>query len=155
MDYSKIMLALDLAVKAHNVQQRRGVIGAYIHHPVAVARMVFKAGLSEDAVIAAILHDTVEDTWVTIEHLMCLDWVSDRVIALVYGMTKQEARGETSSGALARVIESGDKELICIKLFDVAHNLQVAPGDYWPGMEESLISYRARTKKLLVALKKV
>ena len=53
--------ALIFAARKHEGQTRKGSDTPYITHPVAVAAMVHEAGGGEDAVVAALLHDTVED----------------------------------------------------------------------------------------------
>ncbi|MDN3018322.1 HD domain-containing protein [Paenibacillus sp. BSR1-1] len=59
--------ALQVASKAHQNQFRKNTDIPYIAHPASVGMLVLKAGYSEDIVAAAILHDTVEDTELTLE----------------------------------------------------------------------------------------
>lgn len=61
--------ALQIASQAHNGQFRKGMKIPYITHPVAVGLILMKAGYSDELVAAGILHDTVEDTDVTIEEI--------------------------------------------------------------------------------------
>lgn len=61
--------ALQVASKAHQNQFRKNTDIPYIAHPAAVGMMVMKAGYDEDVVAAAILHDTVEDTDLTLEDI--------------------------------------------------------------------------------------
>lgn len=61
--------ALEFATKAHEGQVRKGSKVPYITHPVSVAELVEKFGGSEQAQVAALLHDTIEDTEVTFEEL--------------------------------------------------------------------------------------
>ena len=58
--------AFETARAAHVNQTRRSGEG-YINHPVAVAKIVADIGLDETTVVAALLHDAVEDTEVTLE----------------------------------------------------------------------------------------
>ncbi|MBD3421247.1 MAG: HD domain-containing protein [Chitinivibrionales bacterium] len=58
----KIFDAIEYASLAHHGQFRKGMSLPYIFHPIEVARIVFDAGGAEDQVIAALLHDVVEDT---------------------------------------------------------------------------------------------
>lgn len=53
--------ALAFALDAHDGQVRKGTEVPYISHPLGVASLVMEAGGSEDEVIAALLHDAVED----------------------------------------------------------------------------------------------
>lgn len=58
--------AIALAAQAHDGQKDRDGID-YIHHPLRVMESVRKAGFGEAYLIVAVLHDTIEDTWVTEE----------------------------------------------------------------------------------------
>jgi (p)ppGpp synthase/HD superfamily hydrolase len=53
--------AVALAAEVHRTQRRKGTRIPYISHPLAVAALVIEAAGSEDVVIAALLHDAVED----------------------------------------------------------------------------------------------
>lgn len=61
--------ALQLASKSHEGQYRKNTDIPYIIHPVAVGMLLMKHGYSEEIVAAGILHDTVEDTPLTIEEI--------------------------------------------------------------------------------------
>jgi (p)ppGpp synthase/HD superfamily hydrolase len=54
--------ALKTAAKAHEKQYRKGTDIPYVTHPIAVGMILIKAGYSDELVAAGILHDTVEDT---------------------------------------------------------------------------------------------
>lgn len=61
--YTEVLI---FAAKAHDTQLRKYTKAPYITHPVAVAQMVHSFGGTDEMVAAALLHDTVEDTDVTI-----------------------------------------------------------------------------------------
>lgn len=61
--------ALDFATKAHGEQKRKYTNDPYIVHPIEVADIVAEYLDREDAYIAALLHDVVEDTDVTLEDI--------------------------------------------------------------------------------------
>lgn len=61
--------ALKIASKSHEGQYRKKTDIPYITHPVAVGMMLLKSGYSEEIVAAGILHDTVEDTPVTLDEI--------------------------------------------------------------------------------------
>jgi len=61
--------AIELAVKAHEQQKRKGTETAYIVHPFSVAVILARAGCSDETIAAGILHDTVEDTPVEIHSI--------------------------------------------------------------------------------------
>src|ERR1044071_4662372 len=77
--------ALNLALKAHDGQLRASG-EPYIIHPIAVAELVAGWGLDHEAVMAALLHDVVEDTPVTLAELKAQ--FGDKVGELVDGVTK-------------------------------------------------------------------
>jgi (p)ppGpp synthase/HD superfamily hydrolase len=68
--YSSMLYdAIELAARAHHKQVRKGTEMPYIVHPLAVAGLLIRAGSPEPMVIAALLHDVVEDTPVTVEEI--------------------------------------------------------------------------------------
>jgi len=61
--------ALQMAAVAHEGQYRKNTKIPYIAHPAAVGLILQKAGYKEELVAAGILHDTVEDTEITLEDI--------------------------------------------------------------------------------------
>src|SRR5207237_3593873 len=80
--------ALEMAAEAHEGQFRKGTEIPYISHPAAVGLMLAKAGCSDDVVAAGILHDTVEDTYVTLEQIR--QAFGERVAAIVEGCSEPD-----------------------------------------------------------------
>jgi guanosine-3',5'-bis(diphosphate) 3'-pyrophosphohydrolase len=124
--------AIDFATKAHAGQKRKSG-EPYIIHPLAVANTLVEWGMDIDTVLAGVLHDTVEDTDVTlkdIENLFGAD-----VAFLVDGVTKvSQARAgmrnlesylpQTTDNLSKLLIAVGqDVRVIIIKLADRLHNL--------------------------------
>lgn len=66
---SDLAPAMDFATKAHAGQVRKYTGERYIHHPIAVARLVASVTDDKNMIIAAILHDTVEDTDTTLDEI--------------------------------------------------------------------------------------
>lgn len=66
MVYAK---AIQTALKAHEQQFRKIDASPYVIHPLEVGMLLSKYGLSDDIVIAGILHDTVEDTALTLSDI--------------------------------------------------------------------------------------
>ena len=60
--------AIDIATKAHHGQKRKSG-EPYIIHPIAVAATLIDWGMDIDSVLAGVLHDTVEDTDITLEDI--------------------------------------------------------------------------------------
>ena len=84
-DMERIGKALDFATAAHDGQFRKSG-EPYITHPIHVAKILASYESDSDAIIAALLHDTVEDTDVTIEDVK--REFGENVMQLVDGVTK-------------------------------------------------------------------
>ena len=120
--------AWEVGASAHAGQTRKSG-EPYITHPVAVARILAELGLDVEALIAAILHDTIEDTPLTREELA--GEFGQTVADLVDGVTKldklkfrdrQEAAAESFRKMLLAM--SRDLRVIMIKLADRLHNMR-------------------------------
>src|SRR5947207_760549 len=81
----EIHQALDLAVQAHDGQLRASG-EPFIVHPIAVAETVAEWGLDYEAIVAALLHDVVEDTGITLGQIT--ESFGSKVAELVDGVTK-------------------------------------------------------------------
>ena len=68
-DFMRLYEAIQLTLKAHAGQVRKLDGDIYAAHPLEVGMMLLKMNASEDVVIAGLLHDTVEDTYVTLEDI--------------------------------------------------------------------------------------
>jgi guanosine-3',5'-bis(diphosphate) 3'-pyrophosphohydrolase len=71
-DVARLIKAADFAALKHRMQRRKDAEASpYINHPLALARVLkLEAGVTDvDVLVAAILHDTVEDTETTVEEL--------------------------------------------------------------------------------------
>jgi guanosine-3',5'-bis(diphosphate) 3'-pyrophosphohydrolase len=72
MNALRLLQAIDFAADKHRAQRRKSAEGVpYINHPIGVARLLAEVGgvEDEDVLMAAILHDTLEDTATTREEL--------------------------------------------------------------------------------------
>jgi guanosine-3',5'-bis(diphosphate) 3'-pyrophosphohydrolase len=79
--------AYELLAEKHGGQKQRINGAPYVEHPAAVARDVSEAGFEPETVAAALLHDILEDSDVTVEELR--ERFGDRVAALVEAMTDE------------------------------------------------------------------
>ncbi|MCC4603903.1 bifunctional (p)ppGpp synthetase/guanosine-3',5'-bis(diphosphate) 3'-pyrophosphohydrolase [Xanthomonas campestris pv. badrii] len=120
--------AWEVGATAHAGQTRKSG-EPYITHPVAVAGVLAELGLDMESLIAAILHDTIEDTPLTREELA--SEFGEAVAELVDGVTKldklkfrdrQEAAAESFRKMLLAM--SRDLRVIMIKLADRLHNMR-------------------------------
>ncbi len=131
-----IHAALDMAQKAHR-EQRRASGEPYLVHCLAVAEIVHHLNLDHEAVAAAILHDVVEDTDVSLETIASA--FGNDVAALVDGVTKMghidEIRGVAPDRSSAEISHSEsvrklllamaeDVRVVLIKLADRLHNMR-------------------------------
>ncbi len=125
---SDINRAYRVASDAHRSQMRRSG-ESYINHPLAVAQIVADIGLDEISVAAALLHDAVEDTEITL-----IDVERDfgpEVAAIVDGVTKLErvrfdSREEQQAATMRKMLVAMAKDLrvLVIKLADRLHNMR-------------------------------
>ncbi len=83
-----LFAAIEFAVRAHAGQCRKGTSVPYIVHPLAVGRILAEAGCVQEIVIAGFLHDTVEDTSVTLDEIRAE--FSARVAELVAAVTESD-----------------------------------------------------------------
>src|ERR1700722_9914529 len=127
-DTSMIVEAGRTAAAAHEGQCRRSG-EPYITHPVAVATIVAELGLDEQTVAAALLHDAVEDTGLTLETIQ--ETFGEGVARVVDGVTKldrlQFNSKEAQQAATIRkmlVAMADDWRVLLIKLADRLHNMR-------------------------------
>ena len=127
-DIERMKKAYEIAKDAHEGQFRRSG-EPYIIHPVQVAKILYGLGMDSDSMIAALLHDVVEDTELTKEDVK-KDFGED-VAELVEGVTKlgkvplftkEEQQAENVRKMLMAM--SQDIRVIIIKLADRIHNMR-------------------------------
>ena len=127
-DLDRLRRAYEMAKEAHAGQERK-TGDPYIKHPLAVALMLAEYGLDEDTIVAAFLHDTVEDTNVTLPQLA--QEFGEEVALLIDGVTKLDrvrySNREQAQAATIRkmvVAMAQDVRVLLIKLFDRLHNMR-------------------------------
>ncbi len=127
-DLSKIISAYEFAAKAH-ANQFRSSGEPYITHPLAVSFILLELGMDTDTICAAMLHDVVEDTDVTLEEVkkrfgqdvaMLVDGVTK--LGKIPLFTKEEQQAENVRKILLAM--SQDIRVIIIKLCDRLHNMR-------------------------------
>lgn len=128
-DKKLIRKAFDVAVDAHKDQRRKSG-EAYIFHPIAVAKIVAsEIGLGATSIAAALLHDVVEDTPITVHDIEKL--FNPKVAQLVEGLTKislvqKDLNASIQAENFRKMILTlnDDVRVILIKLADRLHNMQ-------------------------------
>jgi guanosine-3',5'-bis(diphosphate) 3'-pyrophosphohydrolase len=116
-----------LTAERFHAGQSRKSGDPYITHPLAVTTILADIGMTEPTLVAALLHDTVEDTPYTLDELR-KDF-GDEVAALVDGVTKLDKvkYGDTAQAETIRkmvVAMSRDIRVLVIKLADRLHNMR-------------------------------
>jgi (p)ppGpp synthase/HD superfamily hydrolase len=119
-----ILRAIDFATNAHGTQLRRYSGRAYIEHPIAVARLVARFEHDEDMLMAAVLHDTVEDTPVTLNEVE--QEFGREVAALVSDLT-DVSKPDDGNRKTRKAIDlehswSASPRAKTVKLMDLVHN---------------------------------
>ena len=124
----KIEKSFNLACDAHKGQVRKSG-EAYIHHPLSAASLLADFQLDHESIMAAILHDVIEDTEIGKENLKKSFGV--KVAELVDGVSKLDklsfsTKEEADAANLRKMIlaMSQDIRVILIKLADRKHNLE-------------------------------
>jgi guanosine-3',5'-bis(diphosphate) 3'-pyrophosphohydrolase len=123
-----VQRAYEFARQAHRDQIR--VSGeAFISHPLAVARILAESGFDPTTVSAALLHDVIEDTPVTLDELRAE--FGDEIASLVDGVTKLErlrfhSREAQQAATLRKMIiaMASDIRVLVIKIADRLHNMR-------------------------------
>lgn len=128
VNVQRLRAAFEYAEKAHGMQKRKDG-SPYITHPIAASEIIAEMGLDEDAIIAAILHDVMEDTPVIYEDLVkkfgpsvatIVDGVT-KLTRVVY-TTKEEEQMENLRKMLMAMAK--DIRVILIKIADRLHNMR-------------------------------
>jgi GTP pyrophosphokinase len=125
-DLKMLQRAYDTAEQFHRGQLRKSG-DAYITHPLAVATILAELGMDTTTLMAALLHDTVEDTGYTLEQLAS-DFGGE-VAHLVDGVTKLDKVkfGEAAEAETIRkmvIAMARDPRVLVIKLTDRLHNMR-------------------------------
>ncbi|MBO6040848.1 MAG: bifunctional (p)ppGpp synthetase/guanosine-3',5'-bis(diphosphate) 3'-pyrophosphohydrolase, partial [Oscillospiraceae bacterium] len=128
MDLGRIRAAYDMAKTAHEGQKRKDG-SPYVSHCVAAADISVDLGLDEDSIIAALLHDVIEDT--TLTHADIAHDFGAAVADIVEGVTKltrmqYATKEEEQMENLRKMLMAMAKDIrvILIKIADRLHNMR-------------------------------
>lgn len=128
-DKKLIRKAFDVAVDAHKDQRRKSG-EAYIFHPIAVAKIVAsEIGLGATSIAAALMHDVVEDTDITVNDISKM--FNPNIAKIVEGLTKiakvktdQDVSMQAENFRKMLLTLNDDVRVILIKIADRLHNMQ-------------------------------
>ena len=127
--------AIIFAVKAHSGTERRGKGYPYIVHPLEAVEIVATMTSDQELLAAAALHDTVEDTDVTLEQIRTEfgDRVADLVAAesdeIPAGVSEEESWHSRKQAAIDRLSKAG-REAKMVALGDKLSNMRAIARDY-------------------------
>lgn len=135
LDTELLDRAIVFAVRAHAGIERRGKGFPYIVHPMEAVEIVATITPDQELLAAAVLHDTVEDTDVTIEQIRAE--FGDRVVALVAsesedkdcGVSKEESWHARKQAAIDR-LASASLDSKIVALGDKLSNMRAIARDY-------------------------
>ena len=137
-DFAAISDAYLYAEEAHRKQERKSG-EPYIIHPVEVTKILAELGVDQATLIAALLHDVVEDTGITLE--MITERFSPEIALMVDGVTKLRAikyqsKEEHQAENLRKMFLAMAKDIrvLLIKLADRLHNMRTLK--YHPNSKE-------------------
>ena len=128
LDLGRVRAAFELAARAHADQKRKDG-SPYVTHAVAAAEIIVEMGMDEDSIVAALLHDVIEDTSVTHEEIQ--KQFGPSVADIVEGVTKltrvnYTSREEEQMENMRKMLMAMSKDIrvILIKLADRLHNMR-------------------------------
>ena len=127
-DTRLIRKAFDVSLEAHKDMRRKSG-EPYIYHPISVARIcVEEMGLGATSILCALLHDTVEDTHITLQDVE--DLFGSKVRIIIDGLTKipevfdENASIQAENFRKMILTISDDFRVVLIKLADRLHNMR-------------------------------
>lgn len=123
--------ALVFAARAHDGQRRKSSDIPYIVHPVGVMMVLVECGETDPELLAAaLLHDTVEDTGVTLAEVR--DQFGERVAAIVEGCSEPDKSDtwERRKQHTVGYLRTASRDVQLVSAADKLHNLRSMAADY-------------------------
>ena len=126
---NQIEHALEIAAKAHQGQYRKGTDTPYISHPYAVGLLLTEAGCREAVIIAGILHDTVEDTPLTLDFIRAE--FGEEIAHIVDGCSENKRlRWRARKTERIEALKTASMEVCLVTCADKLHNLRTIISEY-------------------------
>lgn len=126
---NRIEEAIEIAAEAHQGQYRKGTRTPYITHPYAVGLILMEAGCSETVIIAGILHDTVEDTDLTLAFIQ--ERFGEDIADIVDGCSENKAlRWKARKTERIEALRNASPEVCTVTCADKLHNLRTIISAY-------------------------
>ncbi len=130
MQHKKMFEAIEFATKAHAGQFRKATRVPYIIHPLSVAQILIEHNCDETLVIAGILHDTVEDTPITLPDIA--KQFGQPIADLVESLSEPD-RSDTWENRKQHTIDylkNVPTEVLLVACADKLHNIRSIRKDY-------------------------
>ena len=126
-----VFKAIDFAQRAHRGQFRKSTQIPYIVHPLGVMEILLRNKCTTDAVIAGILHDTIEDTPVTAEDIEKEFGTKIKYLVMSASEPDKGATWEERKQHTIDFLSSvNDEEVLSVTCADKMHNLSSIVKDY-------------------------
>ncbi|MGB5822520.1 MAG: HD domain-containing protein [Proteocatella sp.] len=127
---NNIHRAVELAALSHDGQFRKGTKIPYITHPFEVAQMLTSYGCREDVIIAGLLHDTVEDTPLTLD--LIDTGFGAEVCRFVKNCTEDKTKSwkERKQHTIDFLADCNELEMLILSCADKTSNLRSIKEDY-------------------------
>ncbi len=154
---AKLLFAADFAAKKHLGQKRKDGFEAYINHPIEVANLLANVGevSDEETLIAALLHDTLEDTDTTADELINL--FGERVYNYVAEVTDDKSLPQNQRKKLqiqhAPYLSAAAKQIKLADKISNIHDIMNNPPQNWSN--ERRLEYLDWAKKVVEGLRGV
>ena len=125
-----IFEAIEFAAKAHANHFRKGTKVPYIIHPLQVARILIESDCSDHVVIAGILHDTVEDTPVTLDGIQ--QTFGEEITNLVKAVSEPDKSDpwELRKQHTIESLKTDTADVLFVSLADKLDNIRAIKEDY-------------------------
>jgi (p)ppGpp synthase/HD superfamily hydrolase len=117
--------AIEVAARAHHRQVRKGTEIPYIVHPLAVAGLLIQAECPEHMVIAALLHDVLEDTPVTVEEIQ--SHFGQKVSELVTALSEPDKKApweKRKAHTINYLADQAGDDVLMVSLADKLDNIR-------------------------------
>ena len=121
--------AIEVATTAHRGQLRKASGVPYIYHPLSVAKILIENGCAEELVVAGVLHDTVEDTVISLNDIRTQ--FGERVASLVEGVSEPDkyAPWEIRKQHTIAFLEHAPMDILLIACADKLDNARSLQND--------------------------
>lgn len=126
----KLFQAIEFATKAHSGQFRKQIKIPYIIHPLGVSKILIESGCSEEVVVAGLLHDTVEDTEVTLDQIE--NEFGKEVARLVEGASEPDKSDSWDNRKKHTIdyLQDAPIDVVLVTFADKLDNMRAIRSDY-------------------------